>query len=54
MERLKEVIRTLMRQIREEERLRDECLQGKTIRDPIPRVTDEEVERRIKEIFPDD
>lgn len=53
MEPLKEVIRTLMRQIREEERLREECLQGRTIHEPIPEVTDEDVERRIKEILDD-
>jgi len=51
MEPLKEAIRFLMRQVREEERLREECLQGRTIREPVPEVTDEEVERRIKEIL---
>lgn len=50
MEPLKEVIRTLMRQVLEEERLRDECLRGGTIHEQIPEVTDEDVERRIKEI----
>jgi hypothetical protein len=53
MERLKEVIRTLIAQIREEERLREECLTGKVIRNPIPEVTDEDVERRIKEVLND-
>ena len=53
MEPLKEVVRTLMRQILEEERLREECLTGKVIRGPIPEVTDEDVERRIKEVLGD-
>jgi hypothetical protein len=51
VEPLKEVIRTLMRQIQEEERLRQECLTGKVLHEPIPEVADEDVERRIKEIL---
>ena len=51
MERLKEVIRVLLKQIREEQRLRDDCLTGKVSHEPIPEVTDEDVERRIKEIL---
>jgi hypothetical protein len=47
---LREVIRVLMQQIREEERLREECLQNRTIRDKIPEVTDGQVESRIQEI----
>lgn len=53
MEPLKEVIRTLMAQLREEQRLREDCLTGKTSHEPIPEVTDEDVERRIKEILND-
>ena len=51
MEPLKEVIRFLMREIREEQRLREECLEARTIHEPIPDVTDEDVKRRIKEIL---
>ena len=48
---LKRVIKFLMQEIREQERLRDECLQGKTIHEPIPPVTDEDVETRIREVL---
>lgn len=48
---LKKVVRTLMMQVREEEQLRKDCLTGTISHEQIPEVTDEDVERRIKEIL---
>lgn len=53
MDLLREVIRVLLAQLREEQRLREDCLTGKISHEPIPEVTDEDVERRIKEILSD-
>jgi hypothetical protein len=42
-----------MKQVREEQKLRADCLQGKEDRTPTPEVTDADVESKIKEVEED-